>query len=145
MREIKFRAWDNLHKYMSNVTMLDFASWNVSYEREGKIYFNGDRNSFRNEDTDRCDIMQCTGLKDKNGKEIYEGDIVGVKLMDNVESKGYYICKTKVVFHQGCWILFQIGFDYSKTKLFEMSFLYDQNDQIEIIGNIHENPELIKE
>lgn len=108
MREIKFRIWDiNARKWLKsfNTNLLDIHEFNLAK------------------------IMQYTGLKDKNNKEIYEGDIFHIgskKILYVVEwidcgLKGRQI-KNK------SWI----GLDFWK-------------DDIEVIGNIYENSELIKE
>lgn len=75
---------------------------------------------------------QCTGLKDKNGKLIYEGDIL----------KSIYIEKTYIVGrekHYACW-----SYRYKNvgTTLSEGDIV---NYELEVIGNIHENPELLEE
>jgi uncharacterized phage protein (TIGR01671 family) len=77
-------------------------------------------------------VGQYTGLKDKNGKEIYEGDIVLATLkFFNINNE-----KCKVIFHNGS-IGVQYGFstDYFKT--------FPAWDEVEVIGNIHDNPELL--
>ena len=118
MREIKFRAWDKLNKEMFNVESINF--------QERKVY--RDIVSYRK--FNDIELMQYTGLKDKNGKEIYEGDIL-------FESFGeeYF----KVVFEDGS---FRAEF---KGDFDEYSFdLMDVNLQCcEVVGNIYENSELL--
>jgi len=109
-REIKFRAWSNLEKKMIQNPPLrySYGKWIIEYA-----------------DTIMTDIIlsQFTGLLDKNGKEIYDGDIVKVGEENII-----------VTFEDGCFSL--IGTEHS-------GILFDY-DYIVKIGNIYENPELIK-
>lgn len=73
------------------------------------------------------ELMQYTGLKDKNGTEIYEGDIV---FDSHCEENG------KVIFDEGC---FAIEWETTIEDLFENCDIY------EVIGNAYQNPELLKE
>lgn len=128
MREIKFRAWIKEKKAIFEVILIDYVSKKVTYivERIGHL-LNIGHDKFND-----VELMQYTGIKDKDNKEIYEGDIL-------FESFGerYY----KVVFENGS---FRAEF---KGDFEEYSFdLIDVVAQgCEIVGNIYENPELTEE
>ena len=109
MREIKFRAWNGKR------ILDDFC---VSC-RSGKAEVRGEVFDWT--------LMQYTGLKDKNGKEIYEGDVVKSDWYNDEQR----ITGARVIFTSGCFTC--IGL---KHKL----YLYPE---LEVIGNIYENPELI--
>ena len=129
MREIKFRAWDRELKELRRVTLMEFPEWSVCTQGpDYKYYEIGDRNSFKNEQTDRCILMQYTGLKDKNGKEIYEGDIVSIET---------WYGDAKVFWDEGSW---WASPDYPRCN---RRLLARTDEQKEIVGNIYENPELI--
>jgi hypothetical protein len=73
MREIKFRAWHKNDKVMWFPTLIDVApDWD-----DRALYPYGDENNVPHYPKD-CELMQFTGLKDSNGKEIYERDLLGV-------------------------------------------------------------------
>jgi len=118
MREIKFRAWDKdgIYTDKSKPGMLE--------EIEEKIYWDC---VFHDDD---FPIMQFTGLKDKNGKEIYEGDVIKFGKIPYE-----LIDRNKKVFAVE-WV-----------SAFEGYFPFNHFDGIppfEVVGNIYENPELIK-
>lgn len=121
-REIKFRAWDKLNSKMLEVSTIDFRTMNVSYSYHS--------NGHRNESIVDPILMQFTGLKDKNGKEIYDGDIL--------ESKG---TRVKIIWSnkdfQG------IGFWAIKADGDNEVNIHHFVTYGEVIGNIYENPDLI--
>jgi uncharacterized phage protein (TIGR01671 family) len=131
MREIKFRAWDKKRKEMLRITMMDFAEWWVSCRppgiQAGSLEY-GERNSFKSEKTDRHIIMQYTGLKDKNGKEIYEGDVVRryIRIDDEDNIDEIFEIEWYVDDIECGWSIFPVDCD-----------------SYEVIGNIYENPELM--
>jgi len=120
VREIKFKAWNKETKQIDDVIML------------GKEFC-----SLRNTgswDKDKLEFLQYTGLKDKNGKEIYEGDIVREDNWFTALFNGLH-----VVFNQE---LLQFG---AKEPDDYFTALTDIKGEWEIIGNIYENPELLGE
>src|SRR5690606_4405141 len=119
MREIKFRAWYANQEMHYGIAPID----NKYY-----IFFETQKRNAHDLQINRAiSIMQYTGLKDKNGKDIYEGDIV-----KHATDEGVY----KVIFEDG-------GF-YVKN-LFEYDFQTINEYPLEVIGNIYENPELLEE
>jgi uncharacterized phage protein (TIGR01671 family) len=111
-REFKFRLWDKQEKVMS--TPFTFGE-GCGYKdgRDGTLHYP------ESMDDEHCDFMQYTGIKDKNGVEVYEDDIV--------KSYGQYIRRIKWRNGQGL-----SGFNVSA------------GNGLEVIGNIYENPDLLK-
>lgn len=127
MREIKFRIWDVENKEMLNVQELDFEPTFYG----GRIAIRPDQyNDYF--DTEDMILMQYTGLHDKNGKEIYEGDIVNAKYK-KVEITG-------IVKYDADYCEYRI---YNKNET-EYMYLW-KNINLEVIGNAYDNPELLKE
>ncbi len=132
MREIKFRAWDAGKKEwlcgyeMPNLGGFSLLGETVILGEWSKIIeeFIFERNGHKQDD---LKIMQFTGLKDKNGKEIYERDIV--KVREFIE---------QVVFIQGAWCTSEDG------KTFNVKLYSWPSSMIEVIGNIYENKDLLK-
>ena len=113
MREIKFRAWDS-----TNMTKTFCVT---SQGRVRKHLIGVDF-----EDLDHYILMQFTGLLDKNGKEIYEGDIVK---LSEPKDKWSQICKVE-------WKDFAFQIDNAP-----LSGILNYT-KYEVVGNIYENPEL---
>ncbi len=118
MREIKFRAWDKNRRTMVNGGSFFDVSQTQGVDRWvfGMDVFNH---------PDNVELMQYTGLKDKNGKDIYEGDIV--RWWDSSISKIFYNQNTA-----------------SFNPITEIGNIVDMiTERFEVIGNIYQNPELL--
>ena len=120
-REIKFRAWDKQGKrFVPDV-----------YEEDPfEIYLDGTylgMTGFDWEGAERFDIMQYTGIKDTDGKEIWEGDIVKDR-----RSVGVVIYNAP--YFDAEWKVGPVRYDYDNALMYG----------VEVIGNIYENPELLE-
>lgn len=114
-REIKFRAWDK------------------HYKRFRDIVLNSPISALNNNEIDeRFELTQYTGLKDKNGKEIYEGDIL--RVYDDFFRDGLDDMYGVVKFDNGRFYLNTFKPYYNETWIY-----------FEVVGNIYENPELLEE
>ena len=140
----KFRVWDNIHKRYIYCDFAGYCSVDYSGNGEKRIVFmpsgveqikNGRPLLYAKED--EAKIEQCTGLKDKNGKLIYEGDIV---LKSDVNAIGYSRTRVCKVHWHNDWLSWAITTQYGDT--YELSEFEPQ--QYEIIGNIHENTDLLE-
>lgn len=122
MREIKFRAWDAVNKTMEyRVNVSDGHAVKYGYQS-----FSPDNTVFNSP------IMQFTGLHDKNFQEIYEGDIIQ-RVLNPIEIPHPIIIRDFVEYRGGCFIL------SNRTTLLRTSM-----PNIEVIGNVYENPDLLK-
>lgn len=157
MREIKFRGWDEQNKVMHN---------EVEFIRSGTdgndwILFKSDKQKLKDGNVlnnpyfqQQIKLMQYTGLKDKNGVEIYEGDIISTPYFGNLQ--------VKYSLHSGGFIYYPIDrnamcspsekvindlfhLNYSKdVEEIVNYFNKDNNGNYLVIGNIYENKELLK-
>ncbi|MCD5183879.1 hypothetical protein IV471_01035 [Enterococcus gallinarum] len=133
----KFRAWDKNTNDMVDVKTIDL-------EKDGSIGCIVDYNGI-NLDVSECVLMQSTGLKDKNGVEIFEGDVVRYTwdmLSDvNATEKGKKVRKSKVF-----WSDWRASWAVGKKSCNNDLFRYARNgNTVEVIGNIYENPELLEQ
>ena len=94
---------------------------------------------------DYSKLMQCTGLKDKNGKLIYEGDIVQTTFENNSKIIFSVVWDNKTALFNGKIIKKEGINNYFMPNLDYLYYLLgNEKDEVEVIGNINENPELIR-
>ena len=143
MREIKFRAWDKYrNRLINDVLTVKFHRITndpclVVYT-DKKIKNNSEIKESDKEYCNEFNLMQYTGLNDKNGTKIFEGDILYTKHGVKCEGKGYYETYNEVVFKNGAF-----GVIGETTGDF-LSFDYLPLDNEVVCGNIYENEELLK-
>ena len=128
-REIKFRAWDFGNKRMVLGEAIGFTFITNTVFQDGDISATGE--ILLTEKVKLSELMQYIGLKDKNRKEIYEGDIVKEVCESKIHGQG------EVIFEDGCF-----GRRYGKKG----ALIFQEEDyEYEVIGNIYSNPELLKD
>lgn len=132
-REIKYRAWLKEENKMVNVETIDFTDRSIQYLEKNEII---DAYLLRRMIFDDVELMQYTGIKDKNGKEIYEGDILKYKFLYDRRLK--HVTLVKFVETEAS---FGIKDAYgNEIPLFRIT----ANNYFEVIGNIYENEELLQ-
>lgn len=125
MRELKFRAWSNEHhRYCDFVTLDEIGRW-IGWIKTSGVFLT----------TVDIVLEQSTGLKDKNGKAIYEGDLVSCGTIDG-NPVGLVGFRTEF----GCWEVLDPNHAFGGENFAE----YYCNE-MEVVGNIHENPELLED
>jgi len=125
MRETKFRAYHKERKEMFEIASIDFE--------EKKAALSNGIIKLLNVDSKQFELLQYTGLKDKNDKEIYEGDILFFR-----DENMKYI----VVWQDTAFIIKSIEI---RKYLEKMCWLDDTEICCEIVGNIYENKKLLEE
>lgn len=136
-REIKFRAWDKVRKEFLSGGRLLISIEPGNQPKQNNLYL--DILTYPNKYNDRFILMQYTGLTDKNGKEIYEGDILYVEITDSNIGRVIASDNTAVKYKDGMF-----GVDWGTRKEFT-NFNGFYNTTFEVIGNIYENSELLQE
>lgn len=132
-REIKYRAWLKEEEKMVNVETIDFTDKSMQYLEKNEII---DAYLLRRMIFDDVELMQYTGIKDKNGKEIYEGDILKYKFLYDRRLKHVTLVK---------FVETEANFGIKDTYGNEIPlFRITANNYFEVIGNIYENEELLQ-
>lgn len=135
-RDIKFRVWLKKQNKMVEVHKINFQDRVITHYLDDLPFPTLIKCSF-----DDVELMQYTGLKDKNGKEIYEGDIIDIHQTVNgqnlfvVEITNTGLVIPRYAYKQG------FKYQYDIRELLEVN---EYDKEIEIIGNIYENPELLE-
>lgn len=126
MRRLKFRVW--------NKKIKTWLVW-FTLRDDGTILDSNLSGAYENWQED-CVIEQATGIKDKNGTMIYQGDIIKFIVGDKV-----YVREVIKEPELACFMVIKKG---SSTPYSFLEIMYMNVDEFEVIGNIHKNPELLK-
>lgn len=139
MREIKMRAWDKEKNMMYNI-----VGYNPYDERFYCSHINDEKRIWYHYiPKDRIILMQYTGMKDTNDREIYEGDIVEGRIHVVAWSELRHDYYDKWVDVEPTVVKFR-NFGISPFAYYIIKYVDVLEFDIRVIGNIHENPELVK-
>jgi len=131
MREIKFRVWDEKGKRMYPVNDIDGFLQNTWFCPKGSDDGNWE---------DEVELMQYTGIKDDNDKEIFEGDVLRFwdrdAIIADTDGEIGFVVSNKF----NGWVVNKEKYDDEMSYYQTLAFC----ENYEIIGNIYENPELLE-
>ena len=153
MSKTKFRVWDH--------TTGKMHYQEYALLQDGNCLYYDDFGAWTHCGEEQPVVMLNTGLQDKNGKEIFEGDIIKKSVECNQEYHGNY-CYEEIIKKRGQWLVSHLkaekgsiprgylvgflldAFEYDR-KLFMFSDDYRPSTEIEVIGNVYENKDLMGE
>ena len=131
----KFRAWDKENDKILRVSTIDWDAQEINQWTD-KYGF------MRNRDFGAIVLMQSTGLKDKNGVEVYEGDVVNITQYFG----GHPYGETKHIIKRSKYNNNLVADSESgNSRMPEVSMSFRKSDDYEVIGNIYDNSELLEE
>ncbi|EGP4927242.1 hypothetical protein VD173_001710 [Enterococcus faecium] len=125
----RYRAWDKKTETIQEIESISFKEKKLVIDQKSVAWFNSDY--IRN--FDEVELMQSTGLRDKNGVEMFEGDIVKTLEIDSG------VTFSTIKFEEGAFCI-----DYKNLGT-EFEFLYFADSHLEVVGNIWENSGLLEE
>ena len=144
MRKFKFRAWDTWQKIDEDMpTAMVEETHRVMIKLNGIVY----NSEYGDDQPTRYKIMQFTGLKDKNGVEIYEGDIIQIYAEQVRFDGSIQEFRSSVFFNDGSFsYTHDDGYSYPLDAVCSESGIKHEGSHFcEVIGNIYENPQLLEQ
>lgn len=131
----KFRAYLNIHKKIVDVQ-------EINYKHKEIVWV--DEKYTEVDNFEDVELLQSTGLKDKNGTEIFEGDILKENSMVGIVKFGRYLDYEYIQYGLDGWLFSEkLKLGFVDTPLTE--YVLDPHCSIEVIGNIYEHPHLLEE
>ena len=140
MREVKFRAWDKKDKVVRDVVGMSFYHESVSVDIEYGKYLQ--------DDAKRFELLQYTGLLDKNGTEIYEGDLVDFNGLYEIRfgKHGVPSLEDEQYVDMAHGFFFKAQHDMKDIEPFGMDMPLNEMyaKTCEVIGNVHQHGHLLE-
>ena len=146
-RKLEFRAWDEKRKTMF-IVRTGFLPKGVTRKRDFFIGFNNtglEVSEYEGKGAWRIfPVMQSTGMLDRNGKEIFEGDILRYPDAYDCSSENGYDWEEALSVGEIEWDSNQAQFTVSNRQSVDLECFFEDISEVEVIGNIYENPELLQ-